>query len=98
MKVVGLTLSEPPQKMIEMALQSLNIATSHRLVGDIEAYGKDCDIIVLPPLCPLDVSVFNFSRTSELIERAEANIHQWMALGGLEGRAGSLAVLRPHAQ
>ena len=89
-------LKQPPKRLIEMAMQTLNLATSHRLIVDIENYSKDYDIIVVPPLCPLDVSIFNFSRAQEMIDRAENNTRRWLSDGGLEGKADSMAVLRPH--
>jgi len=89
-------LKRPPKRLIEMAMQTLNLATSQRLVVDIENYSRNYEIIVLPPLCPLDVSIFNFSRTSELIERAESNTHRWISEGGLDGQTDAIAALRPH--
>ena len=88
-------LNTPPKGIVEMALQTLNLAVSHRLKSDMEKYGDSFKIIVLPCLCPLDVSIFNFSRTEELINRAEKNTTQWIQNGGLEGK-GDPELLRPH--
>lgn len=48
-------LKRPPRRLIEMAMQMINIATSHRLVLDIEQYNGKIEIIALPTLCPLIV-------------------------------------------
>ncbi len=88
-------LNTPPKKIVEMALQTLNLAVSHRLKSDMEKYGDSSEIIVLPCLCPLDISIFNFSRTDELIARSEKNITQWIQNGGME-RKSDPEILRPH--
>jgi NTE family protein len=88
-------LKGPPAGFVEMALQTLNLAISHRLRFDMERYLDSIEIIVLPVLCPLDVSIFNFSRTGELIERAEKNTARWIRDGGLD-RIGNSETLRPH--
>ena len=46
---------------------------------------------MLPPLCPLDGSPYDFSHTSELIERAIESTDEWIDDGGL-------TVPRMHAQ
>lgn len=88
-------LKTPPKSVIEMAMQTLNLAVSHRLKFDMEKYGNSAEIIVLPVLCPLDVSIFNFSRTEELIQRSEKNVTQWIKNNGMDG-AGNPEILSPH--
>ena len=88
-------LKTPPKGVVEMALQTLNLAVSHRLKFDMEKYIHSIEIIVLPVLCPLDVSIFNFSRTEELIHRSEKNVTQWIQNNGMNG-AGNPEFLRPH--
>ncbi len=88
-------LKSPPKGVVEMALQTLNLAVSHRLKSDMEKYGDSTEIIVLPCLCPLDVSIFNFSRTEELIQRSEKNVTQWIQNDGMN-KKGNPEILRPH--
>lgn len=88
-------LKTPPKGVVEMALQTLNLAVSHRLKFDMEKYLDSVEIIVLPVLCPLDVSIFNFSRTEELIGRAEKNVTQWIQNNGMK-MPGNPEILRPH--
>jgi len=84
-----------PKSILEIALQTLNMAISHRLMADMIKYAPSTEIIVLPTLCPLDVSIFNFSRTAELIQRSENNVAKWIQEGGLE-KGGKPEMLRPH--
>ena len=41
-------------------------------------------IFVVPPLCPVRSSPYDFSAARALIERAEASTQAWLAGGGLE--------------
>jgi NTE family protein len=52
-------------------------------VTDLERYGGQVEIVNVPPLCPLAVSPYDFSRAGELIERAAAQTRQWLERGGL---------------
>lgn len=61
----------------------------------MEKYGDSAEIIVLPVLCPLDVSIFNFSRSEELINRAEKNVSQWIQNNGMDSK-GNPEILQPH--
>ena len=88
-------LKTPPKGVVEIALQTLNLAVSHRLKFDMERHLDSIEIIVLPVLCPLDVSIFNFSRTEELIARSEKNVTQWIHSGGMDGK-GNPEILQPH--
>ncbi|MGA8688803.1 MAG: hypothetical protein WB662_02560 [Methyloceanibacter sp.] len=50
---------------------------------------------MVPPLCPLIGSPYDFSHTSELIECARESTDAWLAGGGLERRAIP-DQMRPH--
>ncbi len=39
--------------------------------------------MTVPPLCPLEVSPYDFSHAGEPIERAAAQTPRWLDLGGL---------------
>ncbi|MNH22052.1 NTE family protein RssA [compost metagenome] len=39
---------------------------------------------IVPPLCPVDVSVFNFDQTESLLQRAYEQTLRWLERGGLE--------------
>ncbi len=80
---------EPPRGMAAKALHSLNLMSMRQLDHDIERYATQAKIIVVEPLCPLDVSVFDFSQTEALIKRAANHAWDWIQTGGLE-RVGVL--------
>ncbi|WP_410952443.1 patatin-like phospholipase family protein [Pseudomonas sp. S1(2024)] len=55
-----------------------------QLVSDIEHFRTLTSLHIVPPLCPVDVSVFNFDQTESLLERAYEQTLRWLDHGGLE--------------
>lgn len=88
-------LTEPPHNMAALALHVLGLQNMRQLDRDIERHAAAARITVVPPLCPLDVSVFDFSHTAALIERAVTQTRAWIASGGLAS-AGPLHVPLAH--
>lgn len=86
---------EPPKSMAGKALHSLNLMSMRQLDRDIERYSERVKITVVDPLCPLDVSAFNFSQTETLIQRAANHAWGWIQAGGLD-RAGPLLLPLAH--
>ncbi|MBI4370980.1 MAG: patatin-like phospholipase family protein [Elusimicrobia bacterium] len=87
--------SEPPRGAVATALHALNLLINRRLVRDLEETAGDIEIAVVPPLCPVEATPFDFSSTAELIRRAEASTRLWLRRGGLS-RRGIPAELSPH--
>ena len=58
--------------------------------------GDAADIAVVPPLCPVDVSPYDFTRAGELIDRAARSTREWLDGDGL-ARRGVPHQLRIHA-
>jgi NTE family protein len=71
----------PPRRAVDRALHALNVLVAGKLVNAIYRYSRDAEILVVPPLCPLDVSPFDFSRTGDLIEKAAQQTQEWIASG-----------------
>lgn len=88
-------LREPPRNMAALALHVMTLMNMRQLDRDVQQYAEQARIVVVPPLCPLSVSVFDFSHTAALIERAARQTHAWIADGGLE-HAGPLHVPLAH--
>jgi NTE family protein len=57
---------------------------SRQLMNELQSLDHSFDYFVVPPLCPLTGSPYDFSRTSELIERAATSTDAWLAEGGLD--------------
>ena len=76
----------PPQGAVANALHALTLLTTRQVIGELEHLEDGIEYHVVPPLCPLLGSPYDFSYTSELIERATASTNAWLAEGGLERR------------
>ena len=71
-------LMEPPRGAIAIALHALNLLSMRQLSADIDRFASRCHLVVVPPLCPLATNTYDFSRTGELIRRAEADTQRWL--------------------
>ena len=88
-------LAEAPRGALAVALQSLSLLIANQLGLDAVRHATQCAIAIVPPLCPLDVAVHDFSRASELIERGYEAAHRWIEAGGLT-RGGAPFDFSPH--
>ena len=88
-------LPAPPRGALALALHALTLMIVHQLVVDVERFGDRAKIVVVPPLCPVATTPYDFGQTAELIDRAEASTKTWLATGGLE-RRGVPEELPPH--
>ncbi len=85
----------PPVGAVANALHALTLLIARQLVNELEDLGSEIEYFVVPPLCPLMGSPYDFSRTAEHIERARENTDDWIAAGGLTQREIPHE-LRPH--
>jgi NTE family protein len=85
----------PPVGAVANALHALTLLIARQLVNELENLGPHIEYYVVPPLCPLVGSPYDFSRTSEHIDRAAAATDVWLAQNGLEKREIPHE-LRPH--
>src|SRR5947209_4506459 len=81
----------PPVGAVASALHALTLLIARQLISELEGLPPHIDYYVLPPLCPLDGSPYDFSHTAELIARAIASTNEWIDGGGL-------TLSRTHAQ
>jgi len=81
----------PPIGAVANALHALTLLIARQLITELEGLPPSIDYYVLPPLCPLGGSPYDFTHTAELIERALESTDEWIDGGGLE-------VPRIHAQ
>ena len=76
----------PPVGAVANALHALTLLIARQLVSELEGLGPGIEYFVVPPLCPLVGSPYDFSRTAEHIERAIRTTDAWLAQSGLEQR------------
>ena len=75
---------KPPVGAVANALHALTLLIARQLVNDLEDLPPDIEYFVVPPLCPLLGSPYDFSLTSEHIERSIRSTDDWLADHGLE--------------
>ncbi len=90
------TLETPPKRAIGTALHSLNILIARQLSNDVRGFRTKAEIIVVPPLCPLGVSPYDFNAAGQLIDRAEQSTEEWLR-SGVELVDGVPHQLPPHS-
>lgn len=84
-----------PKDALEMALHTVNLLVARQLTGDIKSFQDCARITIVPPVCPLDTSIFSFGNTGELIPRGERETQVWLEDGGLES-TGIPETIKPH--
>lgn len=75
---------KPPVGAVANALHALTLLIARQMVSDLEELPADIEYFVVPPLCPLLGSPYDFSLTSEHIERSIRSTDEWLAHNGLE--------------
>jgi len=76
----------PPVGAVANALHALTLLIARQLVNELENLGPHIEYYVVPPLCPLVGSPYDFTRTADHIERAARTTDAWLAQSGLEKR------------
>ena len=89
-------LTRAPNGAIGRALHSLNLLVARQLANDIERYGQVISLHVVPALCPMDISSYDYSGCAGLIERACDSTRQWIGDGGLQRTTTTAGPLREH--
>jgi len=79
-------IEQPPSSAISMALHASDLLIARQLVQDAQRLSGQVELIIVPPLCPLAVSSYDFSRSQELIQLAAQTTEAWLASGGLSPR------------
>jgi len=75
------TLDAMPRRAITAALHALNILISRQLTEAIRRFRHSVEIVVVPPLCPLGVSPYDFNSVGALIDRAHQSTEHWLQHG-----------------
>jgi NTE family protein len=89
-------LKQVPSGAIARAMHALSLLVARQLVRDAEHYARTVELRIVPTLCPLDLSPYDYSSCGDLIDRAAANTRKWLESGGLE-RAGVPHELHEHS-
>lgn len=89
-------LDRAPSSAIARAMHALSMVVARQLVTDAERFADGpIELRIVPSLCPLDTSPYDYSSAAALIARAKTSTRNWLERGGLE-RAGTPPQLREH--
>ncbi|WP_198083589.1 patatin-like phospholipase family protein [Variovorax sp. E3] len=77
-------LRSPPRGLVGQTLHALSLVVARQLVQDIERFASQVRIRVVPALCPLEVSSYDYRHCAALIERAAGTTRSWLKDGGLQ--------------
>jgi NTE family protein len=83
---IACSLQEPPKGAIARALHGVTLLIAWQLIRDLGRLGEKIHVCVVPTLCPLDVSPYDFSASRYLMQRAEERARNWLDGGGLDRR------------
>jgi NTE family protein len=86
----------PPVGAVANALHALTLLISRQLVSELEGLDPSIEYYVVPPLCPLVGSPYDFTRTADHIERAIRTTDAWLAQSGLQ-QGNVPDEMRPHS-
>jgi NTE family protein len=71
-------LDHPPRTPVTSALHALTLLLQQRLLSDTSRLAGDCELHVLPPLCPVRVSPADFGHAVALISLAKRAAGRWL--------------------
>ena len=80
-------LKEPPKGAIDRALHAITLLIEWQLIRDLERLTDQIHVCIVPTLCPLDVSPYDFSASHYLMQRAADSTRKWLDGGGLSRRS-----------
>lgn len=89
-------LERAPIGIVAGAVHALSLLVARQLVRDADHYANGTVTLrIVPTLCPLETSPYDYSAAASLISRAKLRAQRWLAEGGM-GRPGTPAALREH--
>lgn len=77
-------LRRPPANAVAQVMHALSLLVARQLVRDLAHYAESAQIVVVPPLCPLEVSPYDYSGCAALMARASLSTRHWLETGGIQ--------------
>lgn len=86
-----------PSSAVARAMHALSLLVSRQLVADAERFANsEIELRIVPSLCPLDTSPYDYSLADQLIARSRTCARAWLEGGGLD-KPDVPGELREHA-
>jgi NTE family protein len=68
------------------AMHAISLLGARQLRHDFERYAATTPIHIVPPLCPVAISSYDYGHAAALIERGRESTRAWLTAGGLAQR------------
>lgn len=88
-------LKQLPSGAIPRAMHALSLLVARQLVQDAARFADTVELRIVPSLCPLECSPYDYSAAAALIAQAAESTRRWLQEGGLE-QAGVPMQLHEH--
>ncbi|MBI1340310.1 patatin-like phospholipase family protein [bacterium] len=75
--------TNPARGPVARGLHALTLLITQQMLRDLNQLMGKVEVFTIPPLCPLDISPFDFNGSQMLIERGASVTRDWLARGGL---------------
>jgi NTE family protein len=89
-------LKHVPRGPIARAMHALSLVVARQLIRDIEHFAATVELHVVPPLCPVESSSYDYAMCGSLIDRAAESTQRWIGEGGMLAPCSS-GMLKEHA-
>jgi NTE family protein len=88
-------LKQVPAGAIGRVMHALSLLVARQLIHDAERFSSVVELRIVPSLCPLECSPYDYSACQALIDRSAATTRRWLEEGGLD-RPGVPQQLHAH--
>lgn len=75
------------RRPLARAMHAITLLGARQLRQDFERYRDSCAIHIVPPLCPVEHSSYDYAHAAELIGRGRDSTRAWLDAGGLTLRS-----------
>jgi NTE family protein len=89
-------LPRPPTRALGHAMHAITLLGARQLKSDFDRYAATASIHIVPPLCPMSRSAYDYSHGAEVADRAMRSTEEWIRSGGL-GRTEFPGPLNEHS-
>lgn len=79
----------PPRGVFASAFHAMGLFVMQQLEQDTRLYAEHAEIVMVPPICPLAVPPYDFSRVGRMIDLAARSTERWLDSHRLSSKKAS---------
>lgn len=76
-----------PRHAMGLAMHAITLLGARQLRADFSQFAERAQLCVVPPLCPLAYSAYDYSHGDALVTAARLSTRRWIDEGGLDSRS-----------